>query len=62
MNWKRILMGKCSVHYRRLNNPLAINRARYWSGQLIDFNISKISFCLDCRVNWVKDMVEGGKK
>jgi ubiquinone/menaquinone biosynthesis C-methylase UbiE len=59
MNWKRILMGKISVHYSRFNKFFSYGLNRYWSGRLIDIYISKITFTIDCRLNWLEDMVTG---
>jgi hypothetical protein len=59
MNWKRILMGKVSIHYYKFQKWNTFQIDRYWSGRLIYLGFSKISFQLDCRVNWVEDMITG---
>ena len=59
MNWKRILNGKLDVRYCKWQSWSAFGFKRYWSGRLLFFDISKIQICLDCRVNWIEDMITG---
>lgn len=59
MNLMRYLNG--SIHFNYANwqswNHLSANK--YWGGRLLYLNISKFSFQLDCRKNWVEDMING---
>jgi hypothetical protein len=60
MNWKRVLEGKVSLHWakwQKWNGPPAIEK--YWSGRLIYLTFSKLSFQIDCRINWIEDMATG---
>jgi hypothetical protein len=59
MKWNRYLKGKVSVRYARYNKWHSVNVARYWRGRLIYFSLSKINFILDCRINWIEDMITG---
>ena len=59
MNWKRILMGKCSFHYCKYSRWFSVSIDRYWSGRLIYVNVSRLSLHVDCRINFVKDMITG---
>lgn len=62
MDWRRILTGKISFHYFRKQRWNTLSIDRYWYGRVIYFGFSKISFQLDCRVNWVEDMITGKPK
>lgn len=61
MNLKRYLLGKLSAHYehnwRRSWGFFRVNR--YWSGRLVYLSIGPINFGLDCRKDWVADMITG---
>ena len=56
---RRILNGKVSVSYCSYQRWNCLFYAKFWSGRLFYFCISKISFVLDCRKNWIKDMISG---
>jgi len=62
MNWKRILMGKVSVRYFKEQKWNTFSIDRYWFRELICFGFSKIDFQLDCRVNWIEDVITGRPK
>jgi len=62
MNWKRILMGKLSFHYEPCHRWFSLNIDRYWSGRLIYLSISRFTLAIDCRINWVEDVVTGKAK
>jgi len=59
MNWKRILMGSLHFDYDKNNPWLFFMFTRYWSGRLIYLTISKFTVHIDCRRNWLQDMVTG---
>lgn len=59
MNIVRYLKGKLTIHYRPWNQWNRISFEKYWSGRLFFLNISKIAICLDCRIDWLEDMITG---
>ena len=59
MNVMRYLKGNLSIRYHPWNEWLCFGVDKYWSGRLIYINISKFVIHLDCRVNWLNDMVTG---
>ena len=59
MNVKRYLMGKLSIHYSPWQKWNHVSVGRYWSVRLFNLNISKFTITLDCRINWLEDMVSG---
>jgi len=63
MNWKRILkrilLGKVSLGYCSWQKWNTVGFEKYWSNRLFYLNISKLSFHLDCRINWLEDMITG---
>ncbi len=59
MNWKRILMGKCSLCYDKHQRWNWFGVDRFWSGRIIYLSFSKFRFEIDCRKNWLEDMVTG---
>lgn len=59
MNIMRYLKGKISVQYCKWAGWRRFGIDRYWSGRLVYLNISRISIHLDCRDNFMDDMVTG---
>lgn len=59
MNWKRYLKGRLNLGYYKWQRWAHIDFHTKWSGRLIYFEISKIFICLDCRENWLNDMISG---
>jgi len=59
MNFKRILLGKISISYRKCHKWNEFKFYRFWSGRLLSLSISKFSIDLDCRLNWIEDMITG---
>lgn len=59
MNWKRILLGKINLYYDKDSKFFNFGFSKYWSGRLIYIDVSKITFVIDCRLNWLGDMVTG---
>jgi hypothetical protein len=58
MNWKRILKGKISIHYLNSQKWYQLPYIdRFWSGRLIYINLSKFYMVIDCRIDFVKDMI-----
>lgn len=62
MNIKRYLYGKLSVVFCHWHSWRDFGMSHYWSGRLIYFDISKLTIVLDCRENWVDDMINGVAK
>lgn len=59
MSWKRLLRGNVKIVYCRWQRWNTIGFEKYWSGRLLYFNVSKFSFHIDCRIDWLEDMVTG---
>lgn len=59
MKWKRVLAGKCSLHYCWGQKWNEVGISKYWSGRIIYISLSKFSFHIDCRLNWIDDMITG---
>ena len=62
MNWKRTLKSKISITSSRYNKWQEISINKYWSNRLFYLNISKFTLILDCRKNWIDDMITGVPK
>lgn len=59
MKWNRYLKGKLSVRYAQYNDWWSLHIYRYWNSRLIYFGISKFNVILDCRIDWIEDMITG---
>jgi len=59
MNWKRILKGNLGLNYFWWQKWNTHRIERYWSGRLIYIQFSKIALIIDCRINWLEDMITG---
>jgi len=59
MNWKRILKSKISITSSRYNKWQEISINKYWSNRLFYLNIGKFTIILDCRTDWIDDMITG---
>jgi hypothetical protein len=59
MKIKRYLFGKVHLYFHTWQRWNEFSFDKYWSGRILYFNISKLSFQLDCRGNWIKDMCTG---
>jgi len=59
MKLKRYLFGKLSCYIAPWQRWLSFYVMTAWSGRLIYLNISKLTVLLDCRINWLEDMVSG---
>ena len=59
MNWKRRLKGNVRLQYCKWQAWNTFKIDKYWSGCLLYFEFSKFVFILDCRINWLEDMVTG---
>ena len=59
MNWKRILRGKINLEYCGWQKWTHVGMTTAWSGGLIYLNFSKLILIIDCRKNWVEDMMTG---
>ena len=59
MNIKRILLGKVSVYWAKWQKWDSLYCQKYWAGRIFTLSISKLHFTLDCRINWIEDMITG---
>jgi hypothetical protein len=59
MNWKRYLKGSLHINYCHWQKWYHLNFHTKWSGRLIYFEFSKFAIYLDCRENWINDMITG---
>ena len=59
MNLKRILLGKIIIYWCKWQKWNEISFRKYWSGRIFSVGISKLCIDLDCRIDWIKDMVTG---
>ena len=55
----RILKGKTGLRWAKWQKWSELSFNKYWSGRLFYLNISKVSFTLDCRIDWLADMITG---
>lgn len=62
MNIKRYLKGKIIFHYEPWSRWKRIGIDKYWSGRIIYFQLGKFAIELDCRLNWLEDMITGRPK
>ena len=58
----RYLNGKLNMHYAPWNRWWAVYCQTMWSGRLVYLHFSKFTVCLDCRINWIEDMITGKPK
>lgn len=62
MNVIRYLKGLLSVRSHHWQGWVHISFQSFWGGRLLYLNISKFSVHLDCRENWIEDMVNADIK
>ena len=59
MGIMRYLKGRLSIKYMESNRLFAVHLFSAWSGRLLYLQFSKFLITLDCRQNWLADMVTG---